>query len=102
MRSYAYIVPCFLFYFAASAAPTEISSFVKREPKEAGIGVELEVRKFVLANEDPRAKTVDDKMKAAVKGSTLISADPTHQGTTCKQFWDLTAESCGIQETGKF
>jgi len=109
MRSYAYIVPWLVSYFVSSAAPTDgstlsvrASSFVKRAPKDAGIGVELEVRNFVLSNEDPRAKNADDKMKAAIKGSTLISADkPSDMSKTCTPFWDLTAESLGIKGNGK-
>jgi hypothetical protein len=108
MRAYAYIVPWLVSHFAALAAPTDgatlvgrASSFVKRAPKDAGIGVELEVRNFVLSNEDPRAKNADDKMKAAIKGSTLLSVDlPIDMSKTCAPFWDLTAESLGTE--GKF
>jgi hypothetical protein len=95
MRAYAYLVIWLLFHFAAHGAPTDL---VKREPKDAGIGVELEVRIFVLTNEG--AKDVTDEQIAAVKGSTLVPANSEKKGTTCKTFWDLTAEIGGADGTG--
>jgi hypothetical protein len=105
MRAYAYLVIWLLFHFAAHGAPTDLvspskrtSALVKREPKDAGIGVELEVRIFVLTNEG--AKDVTDEQIAAVKGSTLVPANSEKKGTTCKTFWDLTAEIGGADGTG--
>jgi hypothetical protein len=69
---------------------------VKRAPEDAGIGVKLEVRAFKLKNEYGKAVTPEEM--ASVKGATLISGDSKKKGTTCKNYWDLTAEFTGVEE----
>jgi hypothetical protein len=109
MHIYTYILLWFVSNLAAYAASINgaslangVSQLMKRAPKEAGIGVEIEDRQFRLANNDPRANNADEKMRTAVKGSTLINAEGNRDlSTTCARYWDLTAEYQGVEGTGK-
>jgi hypothetical protein len=102
MRTYSYLVPWLFLYLTTHAAPLDgvlllerTSSLVKRAPKDAGIGVELEVRSMELKNEHATRVTPEDK--ASVKGATLISGDGKKKGNTCHKYWDLTAEHTGVE-----
>ena len=101
MRAYTYIVPWIISYFAAHAAPTDgvslherSSTHVKRAPKPAGIGVELEVRNFEMTNNDPRVNSASAEAKAAVKGADIFTLDYSIVHT-CGKNWALTAEPAG-------
>jgi len=101
MRAYAYIVPWIISHLAAHAAPTDgvslyerSSTHIKRAPKPAGIGVELEVRNFEMTNNGPKINSASAEAKAAVKGANLFTLDYSIVHT-CGNNWALTAEPAG-------
>jgi hypothetical protein len=100
MKVNPFLLPWLLSFTAIQCAPTGDDA--------PGIGVELEVRAFVLENKGEAAmNTRSDADLAKAKGATLLSVDYQNNGKylwggiTCGQFWDLTAEHSGSEaETG--
>lgn len=98
MRTYAYVAAWFITQLTVHAAPADRfqAPVAKRADNSAGIGVELEVREFILSNDNQKVQTYDEKMVAAVKGAQLVSLT-TQDQHTCGQFWALTAELSGTE-----